>query len=56
MQYTRNLGNFENARVYYEISDDVRKGESPDQAKDRIAAKVNSWVQSEVERIDSEAG
>lgn len=55
LQYTRNLGNFENARVYYEITDDLREGETPDAAKDRITAKVDSWVEQRVGEIDSEA-
>lgn len=56
MQYTRNLGNFENARVYFEITDDLRKGESIDQAKARITAKVNAWVVEEISKIDADAG
>lgn len=55
LQYTRNLGNFENARVYYEITDTVRDGESVDDAQARITNKVDSWVQARVEEIDREA-
>jgi hypothetical protein len=55
LQYTRNLGNFENARVHFEISDDLRPGETPDQAKDRIVAKVDSWVEAAIKAIDAEA-
>jgi hypothetical protein len=55
LQYTRNLGNFENARVHFEISDEKRPGESIDDTKARVVAKVNSWVEAEVNRIDAEA-
>jgi hypothetical protein len=55
MQYTRNLGNFENARVFYEITDDLRPGESIDAAKERITNKVDSWVEAAIKAIDAEA-
>jgi hypothetical protein len=55
LQYTRNLGNFENARVHFEISDDLRQGESIDAAKDRIFSKVESWVEQAVSSVDAEA-
>jgi len=55
LHYTRNLGNFENAKVYYEITDTVREGESVDDAVARVTSKVDSLVQARVEEIDREA-
>lgn len=55
LQYTRNLGNFENARVFYEITDDLRPGENIEQAKKRITEKVNEWVEAGIKAIDAEA-
>jgi hypothetical protein len=54
--YTRNLGNFENAKIGYEIeSDDIREGENIDDFKNRLQSKINKWVQEGVEAADREA-
>lgn len=54
--YTRNLGNFENAKIGFEIeSDEIREGESIDEFKNRLEAKINKWVQEGVERVDAES-
>ena len=54
--YTRNLGNFESARVDFGITSDERKsGESVDDLKRRLKAKVDSWVQEAIEEVDAEA-
>lgn len=55
LQYTRNLGNFENARVHFEISDDVRDNETIDQARNRIYGKVEAWVEAAIKEIDEDA-
>jgi hypothetical protein len=55
MQYTRNLGNFENARIYFEVTRSVRDGETIDEAKEKVVSKVDGWVQKSVEAIDNEA-
>jgi hypothetical protein len=55
LAYTRNLGNFENVKPFFEISTDVRDGETDEEAKDRIVAKVDKWVEDAVEQIDEEA-
>jgi hypothetical protein len=54
--YTRNLGNFENAKVGYEItSDDIRPGETVDEFRDRLKAKVQNWVSEDIQEIDRDA-
>lgn len=54
--YTRNLGNFENAKIGYEItSDEKREDETIDQFKERLKAKVHKWVAEDVQEIDAEA-
>lgn len=54
--YTRNLGNFENAKVGYEITSDERlEGESIDEFRARLKAKVQSWVSEDVAEIDADA-
>lgn len=54
--YTRNLGNFENAKVGYEItSDEIRHGETIDSFRDRLKAKVSQWVEEDIKEIDAEA-
>lgn len=55
--YTRNLGNFENAKIGYEIeTDEFRDGEKIDDVKDRLKAKINAWVQTDIREIDADAG
>jgi hypothetical protein len=54
--YTRNLGNFESARVDFSIAtDEFKPGEKPDDVKARLKAKVDLWVQDAVEEVDAEA-
>ncbi len=54
--YTRNLGNFENAKVGYEItSDDRLESESIDAFRSRLKAKVQQWVAEDIAEIDSDA-
>lgn len=54
--YTRNLGNFENVKIGYEIeSDEFREGETTDQLKARLKAKVGKWVQEDIAEIDADA-
>lgn len=54
--YTRNLGNFENAKVGYEItSDDMKSGETVDQFRARLKAKVQQWVAEDIAEIDADA-
>lgn len=52
--FTRNLGNFENAKVGYEITtDEFREGETIDQLKARLKAKVEKWIADDIQEIDS---
>lgn len=54
--YTRNLGNFESARVDFGISsDEFKDGETINDVKARLKAKVDLWVQEAVEEVDAEA-
>lgn len=54
--YTRNLGNFENAKVGYELtSDDRKENESIDEFRNRLKAKVQQWVAEDIAEIDADA-
>lgn len=54
--YTRNLGNFENAKVGYELtSDEIREGESVEDFRNRLKAKVQKWVADDIAEIDEDA-
>jgi hypothetical protein len=54
--YTRNLQNFESARIDFGIeSDEIKEGESINDFKARLKAKVDSWVEEAVEEVDREA-
>jgi hypothetical protein len=54
--YTRNLQNFENAKVGYDIeSDDIREGETIEQFRNRLKAKVQGWVAEDIAEIDADA-
>lgn len=54
--YTRNLGDFENAKIGFELTtDEIREGETLDQFKARIKAKVDKWVEEAINEVDREA-
>lgn len=54
--YTRNLTNFENAKIGFELeTDEIRDSESIDEFKERIKAKVDRWVEDAIEQVDAEA-
>lgn len=54
--YTRNLGNFENAKVGYELTSDERlNGESIDEFRNRLKGKVQQWVAEDIAEIDADA-
>ena len=54
--YTVNLGNFENAKVGYEIeSDEIREGETVDQFRNRLKSKVQKWVEEDITEILDES-
>lgn len=54
LNYTRNLGNFENARVHVEVTDSVRNGESTNDAVDRVYDFVEGKLQEKVNQIEAE--
>jgi hypothetical protein len=49
--YTMNLGNFESLRMDYSITEDVKSGETVDDAVRRVEAQVENYL---VERIKQE--
>lgn len=56
VNYTRNLGNYESAKIGYALSsDDIRDGESIEDFRARIKAKVQQWVEEDVKEVDDEA-
>lgn len=55
LQYTRNLGNFENVRVGFEITDDVREGEKVYEASQRVYKWVEQLVDEKIREIDADS-
>jgi len=55
LKYTRNLGNFENVTPYFEISDDLRDGESFDSLIGRVTGKVERLMEDKIAEIDEDA-
>jgi hypothetical protein len=55
MKFVRNLQNYESAHVTFGVESDVRPGETIDQAKARVVAKVDGWVEEKVNEIDEDA-
>jgi hypothetical protein len=47
--FTVNLGNFENVKVHVGYASDVKHGETPEQAYERVDAFVSEKVSKEVE-------
>lgn len=54
LTYKRATAQYENATVHYSIGDDVREGETVDDAVARITAKVDGLVQARIDQIDAE--
>lgn len=54
LHYTRNLGDFENAKVHFEISDDVRDGEKVSEAAQRVYGWVETLVDEKIREIDAD--
>lgn len=53
--YTRNLGNFENAKVGYEIEATVEEGETVDEVRKKLKAKTDKWLEEDIHEVDAEA-
>lgn len=54
--YTRNLNNYENAKIGYEIeSDERQEGENIEQFRNRLKAKVQQWVAEDIAEVDADA-
>ena len=54
LQFTRNLGNYENIKVGIAIEDFKRQGESTDEATDRVYAFVEGKLIEKVNEIEKE--
>lgn len=54
--YTRNLGNFENAKVGYEIEATVSDGETAELVRARLVDKIDGWIKEDIRIIDEESG
>lgn len=48
---TINTGNFQNVKPLYRVSADVAEGVSPTEAKNRLKALVDTWLEQHVEEI-----
>jgi len=54
--YTRNLGNFENVKVGYEIeTDEFQPGENTERVRARLKEKADRWLQEDISEIDRDA-
>lgn len=51
---TINTGNFQNVKPLYRISADVADGVSPTEAKDRLRAVVDAWLEAHVKEVQAE--
>lgn len=54
LNYTRNLGNFENIKVNVEVTDSVRDGEKVTDAFERVYSFVEAKLQEKVEEIEAD--
>ena len=52
--FTRNLGNFESARVEFGAVATLDEGDKSDEVKRALEAKVDSWVVESVEELDND--
>jgi hypothetical protein len=55
LQYTHNLGNFENVRVHFEITDSVREDEKVYDASQRVYGWVETLVEEKIKEIQADA-
>lgn len=51
LKYLKNLGNFENITIEVEIQDQVRHGETVDDALDRVFAKVEEQLAERTKQL-----
>lgn len=54
--FTRNLGNFESTRVTYGLAATPDDGETADEVRAKLAAKVEGWIVEDVNQIDADTG
>jgi hypothetical protein len=54
LQFTRNLGNYENIKIGIAVEDFKRTGESTDEATDRIYKFVETKLIEKVNEIETE--
>ena len=53
--YKRALPNYENVTPFFSVTTTVREGETIDAAKNRVVAKVESWLEAKIREIDEDA-
>jgi hypothetical protein len=51
---TINTGNFQNVRPGYALSADVEEGVHPNEARARLEALVDGWLEEKVEKFNAE--
>jgi hypothetical protein len=56
LSYTHNLGNFKSIKVQAGIEDDVRAGETVDQAYDRVYSKVEEQLARRIAKAIEDLG
>lgn len=52
--FTRNLGNFESARVEYGMTVSVDADDVVDEVKAKLSAKVEKWITEDINEIDAD--
>ncbi len=54
LSVTINTGNFENIKPEYRVKAKVRDGVHPDEAKTRLEARVDAWMEDYLTRLKAE--
>lgn len=52
VEFTRNIGNFENVKPNFNISADVEEGETAEEVYQKLVDKVDGWADAYLETID----
>lgn len=52
--YKRALPNYENTTAFFSISREVGEGQTEDEVKNELVAKVDGWMEQRINEIDAE--
>lgn len=54
VEFTRNLGNFENVKPLFGATATLEDGDKVDDAYDKLTTLVDSWLTDKVEELETE--